>query len=229
MNIQESKANDLLDLDVKKETESNKTKLNAFDMFPTKPQTSNLTPSNTHQNQNNQTQNLDIFDGENPQNESNQNSEPKRKFKFANKSPQTTTAEQNVLDQPKEKHVVKQNKFDPFSMNSSKPQEKPPVVAHEDKKKAFGFIKKPENNKGDSLLDLNLREEKGLNNLNINNLYSSEIKTASNNNNNMINLQQGMTSLSLNPKAQTSNLMNTSPPNQNKANTKPEPNQYQNQ
>lgn len=223
MIIQESKANDLLELDVKKETESNKKKLNAFDMFPTKPQTSNLTPSNTYQNQNNQTHNLDIFDGENPQtNESIQNPESKRKFKFANKTPQTT-AEQNILDQPKEQHVVKQNKFDPFSMNSSKPQEKPQVVAHEDKKKAFGFIKKPEKDNGSSLLDLNLREEKGLNNLNINNVYSSEIKVANNINNNMINLQQGMTTLTLTPKTQTSNLMNISPPNQNKANT-PSPN-----
>lgn len=225
MTIQESKANDLLDLDVKKETESNKKKLNAFDLFPTKPQTSNTSNSNQIQNNLLQTQTLDIFDGENPQtNESTQNPEPKRKFKFANKTPQTTTAEQNVLDQPKEQHVVKQNKFDPFSMNSSKskPQEKPQVVAQEDKKKAFGFIKKPEKDNATSLLDLNLREEKGLNNLNINNLYSSEIKVA-NNNSNMTTLQQGMTALSLTPKTQTSNLMNMPAPNQNKSNT-PSPN-----
>ena len=178
-------ANDLLDMGVKKETDSNKKKLNAFDMFKdNKPNTSNQVQYETKKlgNQLLQTQTIDILDvgdnndviignnfpymnpTESTQNQNNNNT-VKRKFKFIDKE----GGKNEILnEQPKKEATIKQNKFDPFSIPSSKNQEKPLVKnssqpalnESETKKKAFAFVDNknkalPNTTNANSLLDLN--------------------------------------------------------------------------
>jgi hypothetical protein len=185
-----------LDLDGKKEGDSNKKKLNAFDMFNNKPQASvNQTISNSNQNQNLlQTQNLDILDAGNllSNEASHQNADKKRKFKFANK-PEPQQAIDQIKNDPPKEMTVKQQKFDPFSLNSTKPQEKPQVKEVDNKTKKFKFIENNHEKDNNSLmnLDLNLNEDKGTK-TNINLMYSAENKG-----NNLVNFQQGMTGIAL--------------------------------
>ena len=186
----------MLDLDGKKEGDSNKKKLNAFDMFNNKPQASvNQTISNSNQNQNLlQTQNLDILDAGNllSNEASHQNADKKRKFKFANK-PEPQQAIDQIKNDPPKEMTVKQQKFDPFSLNSTKPQEKPQVKEVDNKTKKFKFIENNHEKDNNSLmnLDLNLNEDKGTK-TNINLMYSAENKG-----NNLVNFQQGMTGIAL--------------------------------
>lgn len=165
------------------------------------------------------TQNLDILNaGENSikivedftnlnvKDSSYQNSENKKtKFGFINKKPQKSIGtDETTIEESSKKESNKPNKFDPFSLASSKQQEKP-MIENENKKKSFGFIKKADNS--NELLNINFTD-------NSNSIYSQPNdmnmipQQTDNRNNSFLNSQKTNASnnLNLNPQAHYFNV-----------------------
>ena len=201
-----------MDLGGNQESESQKKKMNAFDMFinNNKSQAPNQSQYENKQQSNNlfQTQNLDILGSDNVMDNNNfptimaveQENEKKNKgFSFLKKKP----AEKN--EQINKEITSKQIKFDPFALATNKPQKQPQIennssqqnIDNENKKKTFSFIKK-EQTENNSLLNLNLNLEE---NKQKPKLLSSNLPMATppeNKSNNILNLQQNLASLNIN-------------------------------